>query len=392
MLTPAYPIELEQWWLDEARRHTGRQAIPEVLDALRDDVVRLSDHLTVKRGPGFGGYAGDPELLLAYGLYLFPQNFVRAQWVLAEWLAVADCSAAARPLRVLDWGCGLGASACAVAQSFSQIWPGRAVEVRARDIAPRSLAMLQRVFAEVRALWPTVTLDAAPGDLRSAMQPDPPCDLILVSFVLNEVSRTDDDAGWLEILDGWMAGVAPAGALILIEPAGHESSGRLERLRDAVAAAGRWRIAGPCLHARPCPLQRQGGEYCHDVRPWRVPATLAYLNRKMQRTLADLKHSFLILAHPAGTRRGGADRFRMVSPLLRARGRRFLRGCAADGELRTYEVLERNLDRARVARLRALARGDILRAVEPRAVGTAGVWRAAAIERVLPGMGLEAER
>jgi hypothetical protein len=61
--------------------------------------------------------------------------------------------------------------------------------------------------------------------------------------------------------------------------------------------------------------------------------------------------------------------FRLTSPVARLKGRRGFTGWGADGRRRSYEVLERTVDRAAHAHLVSLERGDVLEARATSVVG-----------------------
>ena len=60
MTAPSYPIQLEQWWLDQARQATGIGDIASCMASLEKDVERLSDLFTL--------YYGGVMLLSVYNL------------------------------------------------------------------------------------------------------------------------------------------------------------------------------------------------------------------------------------------------------------------------------------------------------------------------------------
>ncbi len=375
-----YPPWLEEWWVACARRRLGRPDVGACLEDLEREVQRLSDLFTVERSPRFGDYVNDERLLLAYGLFFFPQTFVRMQFPLLEairlrgWRPPAD-----RPVRVLDLGAGPGAAGLAVAALLERETGSPAVEVTGLDRAPATLALFQALVQDLRAYWPRTRWAFRVGDLRDpstwGTPPDTPWDLIVVSFALGEAFYGQPDArtfGWLQHVLRYLA---PDGLLVITEPALRETSERLERLRDAVARTGRPFIWGPCLHHRPCPLLAEGRFWCHEVRRWTVPESLAYLNRRLYRTVQVLKFSFLTLSPQAPPALpAGPEWFRLIAPMAEMKGKFQTVGCASDGQKYTYEALRRHLDPDGAARLRRVERGDVLYVRDLQPVGAA-TWR-----------------
>ena len=383
----SYPLQLEQWWLDEARKFTGIEEMVSCLATLEKDVARLSDLFTIERAARFGEYAQDERMLLAYGLFFFPQNFVRAQLVLSEWTGFHGVipNPVGRAFRILDLGCGPGSAMAAALAHLATLAPGLAMEARASDRSLPFLKWMERMFDANRNLWPSAALRAGVGDLFDSPGEES-WDLILVSFALNEAmeSRAEEEAKtWLR---QWMDRLAPGGVLMILDPASPSTSERLERFRNHLAKAKGARILGPCLHDAPCPLLQKGEAWCHEVRRWRIPVTLQVLNRRLFRSIEDLKFSFLLLERsdvPA-TRASLPDVFRMIAPMHKFKGKLVTAGCAVDGEARTYEILTRGLDRAGEKQLLSIERGDLLRAIEPRPLADGQTARVKKMERVMP--------
>lgn len=371
MTAPSYPIQLEQWWLDQARRVTGISDIVPCLASLEKDVERLSDLFTLERAARFGDYARDERLLLAYGLFFFPQTFVRVQLALNELPSF-------QARRILDLGCGSGAATFAVLSHFHEL----DIEARAVDKSLPFLNWAEQLFEANRNLWPRASLETEEGDLLD-LRKEESWDLILVSFALNEAleSGTEDEARtWLR---RWLDRLAPGGVLMILEPVSQATSERLERLRDWVAREKAARILAPCLHHAACPLLNKGEVWCHEVRRWRVPETLEILNRRLFRSIEDLKFSFLMLKRSEVPEAGanGPDVFRMIAPMRKLKGKLVTAGCAADGGARTYELLTRGLNRAAEDELISIERGTVVRAVDLQPIADGKMFRARKIER-----------
>ncbi|MCS7313429.1 MAG: methyltransferase domain-containing protein [Acidobacteria bacterium] len=375
-----YPPWLEHWWVKAAARQLGRPDIAACLRELEREVQRLSDLFTVERSPGFSDYAQDERLLLAYGLFFFPQTFIRIQFPLIEavawrgWAPPSD-----RPMRVLDLGAGPGAAGLAVATLLEKVTESSAIEVTALDRAPTALGFFQAIVGDLSAYWPRTRWTFRVGDLRDpptwGVPLDTPWDLIVVSFALGEAFYGQTDTRVYAWLRHVLRYLSPQGLLVITEPALRETSERLERLRDAVARAGWPFIWGPCLHHRPCPLLAEGCFWCHEVRRWTVPPSLADLNRRLYRMIQVLKFSFLTLspqvppALPAGPMW-----FRLIAPMAEMKGKFQTVGCASDGQKYTYEILRRHLDADGIARLRRIERGHILCVQDLQPV-RASTWR-----------------
>ena len=408
-----YPHELESWWLAAACRATGNAEPAIAFQRLEAAAARLSNHFTADRPASFRDYASDPVSLAAYGVLFFPQTFARVSLVIGECLAEGAFGKVgvhgstpglvitqnqnfsgnfvdkapgnvpgknAMPMQILDLGSGSGASTLAAAMMF----PDRPLALHAVDHSPHALASLQQVFADCRLLWPAASLTTHARNIH-ADGLSGAFDLILASFVLNELfQEKDDHLAQLWILQQ-VRRLAPGGCLVLIEPAGLVTCGRLQRLRNRFACADDISIVAPCPHRLPCPLLNANCGFCHDVRSWRVPDSVNLINRNMFLSVHDLKYGLLVLRHATARAPQDAtpDRpFRLVGPMNRDKGRLVTHGCCDDGTLRKIELMTRGLSRAQIAGLAAHERGDRLRMVNPRLLGDSRTWRVDALDPV----------
>lgn len=375
-----YPNELESWWLTAARRETAL-ATDDCLMSLETEVARLSDLFTTARPTAFRDYAVTARSRLAYGLFFFPQTFTRVQQITREWLAAAGLPAT-RPLRVLDLGSGTGASTLAVAHTLQ----AHALTLTAVDHSPESLVCLRQVFTDLTALWPHATLSIRVGQAAHDGLSGP-FDLIVASFVLNELFPPPNDEACQTWITTQLARLAPDGALMIIEPAGQTTSPRLQRLRNVRAAGGNTRILAPCPHDRPCPLMGAACGWCHDVRRWHVPDTVNQLNRRLFRSVHDLKHSLLVLTRtnaviPPPSWYGDPACFRMIGPMSRTKGRLITRACCGDGTLRDVELMTRGMTRQQENVLTNWDRGDFVRTTGARLLGDGHTLRVETLQRL----------
>ena len=370
MPNPAYPPALETFWLNRATALRQPPNTDTLLDQLRPEVSRLSDLFTIDRAAGFGRYGEEDTAQLAYGLFFFPQTYVRTRLVLDECLAGGRWTPPSdRPVRVLDLGAGLGAALLSAAHALAP----RPTTLCALDHAPRSLATLRDLFADQG-----LTAETRVGHLLQPLPAEEKWDLILCSFALNEALAGEPGAdvpAWLRRL---LQHLHPGGLLLLLEPALTSASERLEGLRDVLADQGHGRIIAPCLHHLPCPLRRDGRSFCHEVRRWAAPKSMTYLNRHLFRDLQVLKYSFLAVTQ---TERpptpAEATRARLIAPVDEQNGKVVTRGCAADGLTHEYEVLTRHLSRDEQAALAATERGARVQWPELVAKSKGRVLRAA---------------
>jgi len=278
-------------------------------------------------------------------------------------------------IRVLDLGCGTGASTLAAAHLLNHLSPS----LHAVDRSTTALTALRQVFDSCRSLWPAATLEIHASDARADGLTGA-FDLILACFTLNELFSDAQEPHAERWLHQQLDRLAPQGALVILEPAGTITCERLQRFRNRIAGKPGFSIAAPCLHQKPCPMLGANCGFCHDVRSWRVPDSVNLINRRLFRSVHDLKHGLLIVQRATPPRETQASLFRMVGPINRDKARVATYGCCGDGTLRKIEQMTRGLSRPQIDALASHERGDCLRLVNPRLLGDGRTWRVEALE------------
>lgn len=381
-----YPEALERAWLRHAMRATGATTPEDACDRLSRSVADLSDRFTTEREPGFGGYAGDARLTAAYGLFFFPQTHVRARLVLAECAAFASEQTWFRLRRpdvlIADIGAGTGAAGLAAVELVRRLRPRARCRLHACERHRPSLDLLAGLARDVGSRRNPEVVRAVADALT--WLPSEPVDIAIAGFSLNEMFEAASDAAVLDWVQRRLELLRPGGWLVLIEPATRACSLRLERLRDALAPRGDVRILAPCPHQRPCPILAMGRSnvWCHEVRRWNVPPSLRWINRRLHRDVGALSFSFLAVERaPAPAASSDPTAGRLVGPVRHTGGRIQSWLCAADGSMRSCEVLTRHLERGRVKHLLAeLERGNRVRWTDAELIAGGRILRGRDIE------------
>lgn len=367
----SYPKEFEQFWLQRAAERWSTTNLGVLADLVRPHVARLSDLFNrIEEGP-ISNYWADPALQVAYGLFFFPQMFYRTLLILDECYNIAGHKPplGGNPSRLLDLGCGAGAAGFAALRFFGRgSWHWTAT-----DRSFQALESLQSLFRTVQHILPPTRLELVAADLSGADEPwRDTYDVILASFVLNELADRVGEEECRRRVSLWLQRLTAQGVLVISEPATQQASERLESLRDYWVETGSAKILAPCLHQQPCPLLATRKAWCHEVRRWSPPPLAEAINRKLHLDLRNLKFSFLVVTRGHGGQLGTRSEARLVSPLTPERGKWTADGCAADGQLYRYEILRRHTDRPMREMFEEIERGARVHfdGVEPIGVNT----------------------
>ena len=352
----AYPAAAEAHWLGRAEAATdliGDAAVERLAHA----VARLSDLFTTERPEGrFPDYFAEEELLAAYGIFFLPQSFVRTGYALAQAMELRGWKPASATPAILDLGSGPGSCGVGAAHHLLRLGFDR-VELAAVDRSPGALAGLERFatdFLASSAVVRTRVGDAA----KPETWPEGDFDLIVAGFVLNEMAHLDAKAtlAWFTTL---RRRLRPGGLIILLEPALRATAERLQRLSDAVCAQTLLPRVGPELDQLPCPQLLAGEHWNHESRPWKAPASTAYVNRRLFRDLREVRFACALFSDAAVTPLP-AEAVRLVSDVQIIKGLlRFI--VVRGGMLQSVEVPTRGLSKHDVKALAAtFGRGDVV--------------------------------
>ncbi len=245
----------------------------------------------------------------------------------------------------------------ALARVLDHGWAGLPAPARALDLGAGTGAVGRALRARFGEALEVVAVDrtAGPGVVRAnlAVELPPvegPFQLIVAAHLLNElfVDRAPPERAAsraARVLEWARALLAPAGRLVLIEPALRETSRELLAVRDRLLAAG-LHVVAPCYFQGPCPALASERDWCHDAAA--VPG---------QRARVDF--SYLVLAAQQVDR---PVRERVVSDQLPEKGRLRLYVCGPEGR-REMIRLDRHRSPAN-APLDAVSRGDALSIAE----------------------------
>jgi ribosomal protein RSM22 (predicted rRNA methylase) len=286
-----------------------------------------------------------------------------------------------RPLRIVDLGAGLGAMTWGIARALATTGTSSPpIDALLVDEDADALAAAEAIAREAAARpgphAPVLTLATRKERIAAGMKL-PDADLVVLGQVLSELDVAMEPAARVAkhaalVADLLERVVAPGGALVVVEPALKGRTRHLHAVRDVLAEGGTT-VFAPCLHAKPCPVLAAEGDWCHEDLPVDLPPWLVPLARAAGLRWQGLTFSYLVLRRDERRLVGELDQapgparlhLRVISELLRTKGKAEIFACTANGErLRT-----RRLDRdaraegagaAATAAWSQLGRGDVV--------------------------------
>jgi hypothetical protein len=284
-------------------------------------------------------YLADPALRAEYARDIAPRTEAALARILAEAYGRGPApgpAVAPAPGRALDLGAGTGAVTRALRARF-----GDGLEIAAVDAV------------------------AGPGVVRADLARELPAvegrfDLIVAAHLLNElyVDRPPGARAALRAarVTAWARGLlAPGGSIVVLEPALRETSRALLEVRDRLIADG-LAVVAPCIWTGPCPALARERDWCHDAVTGEGGARVDFSYLVLRAASAPAAAPTGAAPPPGAAAVPGA--VRVVSDLLRDKGRLRLYGCGATGR-HPFVRLDRHASDAN-AGLADARRGDVL--------------------------------
>lgn len=277
----APPAPLEPAWRGVLERSLPSPVRADALSALVERQSRAYNGESQSLSPA--------EQRAARVLFFFPRDLHKPALPLAELALLGALDG--EPLRVLDLGAGVGASAAGLLRTHAALARERPslaplASLLCVDDDALALAQLERTLASARAegLLPAQpAVLAREGDLRAPerwlREGEGPFDLVLLGTALVELTRGKGDEAsrgraLAALIEPWLATsrLSSRGVLVVLEPASKPESRALQRARAELLAKGHHLVA-PCTHAGACPLLERETDWCHedvavDLPPW----------------------------------------------------------------------------------------------------------------------------
>ena len=249
----------------------------------RGDAAQRSGMISQTYRAGGGSHVIRSEAdALAYALARMPATYAA---VTASLNAFAEIRPDFAPVTLLDCGAGPGTATWAAAQAFDTL---RSFALVDANPALRNLAIdLAKDSHRLSALNYTL------GDAAAKLKLAEPADLVIVSYVINELDdirrRALVDLAWSKTRD----------TLVIIEPGTPAGWQRILDARAQLIAQGAQVIA-PCPHDRACPLNPP--DWCHFTQ--RLARSRAHMALKgAELPYEDEKYIYVALSRaPASVR------------------------------------------------------------------------------------------
>lgn len=215
---------------------------------------------------------------LAYALARMPATYAATAACLH---ALQEIAPGFAPRRLLDVGAGPGTATWAAAEIFSSLDTFNLLDA---NTALRALAM--DLAAESHRLS---ALRYQQGDAAQLIANAEPADLIIASYVINELGDAARDA----LADAMWAKTKDM--LAIVEPGTPEGYARIIALRARLITQGA-HVVAPCPHDNACPLQAP--DWCHFVQ--RLPRSRAHKHLKAANLpYEDEKFCYIVVSHTA---------------------------------------------------------------------------------------------
>lgn len=210
----------------------------------RNDAAQRSAAISqTYRGGGGSGTIRTETDALAYALARMPATYAA---VTASLTAIAEARPAFTPESLLDIGAGPGTATWAAAEAFTSL--------RQFTLLDANAALRELALELTQSSHRLSGIRYEKGDARKLAEEQQPADLVIASYVINELGDTErvalTDVMWSKARD----------TLLIVEPGTPAGYARIIDVRTRLIAQGAHVIA-PCPHDSACPLVAP--DWCH---------------------------------------------------------------------------------------------------------------------------------
>lgn len=304
-------------------------------DRTAQAVADLSRLFTKDRAALNIGYLDHAAHAAAYLRYFLPVNLCKIRMLLDELPREWPDQGSGSSIRILDVGSGPGVGSLAVLDWLHEHRPERI-----KDCTVVAVDASADALKQAGKLWETYCRESgttagrlvtqegnlermSKGAWGGRIEQQAPYDLIITANCLNELfpRHSDPVQANSELIAQLLARLAPAGTMMIVEPALRETSRALHQIRDQLLQEKCCTIYSPCLHENRCPALVHPFDWCHEERPWEPPSEIQAIDDQVGFIKDALKFSYLLLRKDGRT---VVDRkpevYRVVSELRELKG------------------------------------------------------------------------
>lgn len=301
---------------------------------LSELATRLSEDYRSSRPLERASYIGTREDALAYAAFRLPATFAAAYFAMAQ---VKERLPDLNPRSFLDVGAGPGTAMWAATMVWPQLERITCVEREQHMMEMgKKLAKYSNLPSIKQAQW-------IKADVTFELSV-PPHDVVMASYVLNELPRKDIESFALRLWE------SAAQLLIFIEPGTPAGFSLIRRVRERLLLRGA-NVIAPCPHNNSCPIA--GDDWCHFSQR----LARSRLHRQIKGgTLSyeDEKFSFVCLSRTPGT---GVKGVVVRHPQIR-KGHIYLKLCTPEG---VEDTVVTRKDKGKFKEARKLEWGSVVR-------------------------------
>nr|MBP3283030.1 methyltransferase domain-containing protein [Treponema sp.] len=248
------------------------------ISALSSSLLKLQRGLTGERKMAGGRYMSEKDTFGSYLLYYFPVSYLQIQTVLDFLGNTIEEISKKDEIGILEIGSGPAPGTTALCDRILSLNKNAKISVSLCDTSERAMQTARKIlesdFENVSV--ETKKADIEKSGLRTFRKKPEKFDIVLMSHVLNELWKKDDDKiqKRLSFIKAQTEKLSENGILILNEPAMQESSRNLIKIRDEMLGSEAFRgmnLVAPCPFSgsKKCPALLSENQTCHAEKLWK---------------------------------------------------------------------------------------------------------------------------
>lgn len=265
-------------------------------------------------------------------------------------------------LKVLDLGVGYGAQSLGLFSYLFRDGHASRIQLDAVDKDADGLEAFEQVLelAQYTQLLGEIVLNSWRMDLNQGFLPRDRYDIIMIGSTLCELQP----AAQYPLLTNLLAALSDSGVLCVLEPALKSTARNLHQLRDTLLSEQGGRVLSPCTRQTNCPCLDNDRDWCHESRQIVLPPRARQLAVSTGLRMHDVKWSYMTVMRSQNDNEKYADAWRIVSDLMKLKGKQEIFVCGNSGRLRA--ILQKRDKSAANKSFKKLRRGQLARIAHTR--------------------------